>query len=74
MQPRQRVRSDSSKPPSRNTAALILFGRSAYITMALSFGCIGFYGGIVLSGDSYNPHSYAMGAGMLFAADRKSVV
>ena len=48
-------------------AALILFGRSAYVTMAIGFGGIGFYGGIVMSGDSYDPHAYAMGAGLLFA-------
>ncbi|MDO9412787.1 MAG: ATP-binding protein [Pseudolabrys sp.] len=54
-------------PPSRNMAALILFGRSAYVTVALLFGAMGFYGGIILSGDTYDPHAYAMGAGTLFA-------
>ena len=60
-------RTTAKKTPSRNMTALILFGRSAYITMALGFGGIGFYGGIVMSGDSYDPHAYAMGAGLLFA-------
>jgi PAS domain S-box-containing protein len=61
------ARATARKTPSRNMAALILFGRSAYITMALAFGGIGFYGGIVMSGDSYDPHAYATGAGILFA-------
>ncbi len=56
------------KFPSRNTAALVLFGRSVVITLSIVSGCIGFYAGIQSSSASYNPHNYATGAGALFAA------
>jgi PAS domain S-box-containing protein len=65
-------RSDRSRPPapphSRNTAALILFGRSAVITLSVVSGGLGFLAGIRLSSPDYDPHSYAIGTGALFAA------
>ncbi len=56
-----------SKATSRNTAALILFGRSVVVTMSVVSGALGFYAGIRLSSASYNPHDYATGAAALFA-------
>lgn len=53
---------------SRNTAALILFGRSAVITLSVISGALGFLAGIRLSSPDYDPHSYAIGTGALFAA------
>ena len=58
----------AAKPHSRNTAALILFGRSAVITLSVISGGIGFLAGIRLSSPDYDPHSYAIGTGALFAA------
>ena len=58
----------AAKPHSRNTAALILFGRSAVITLSVISGGIGFLAGIRLSSPGYDPHSYAIGTGALFAA------
>ena len=55
-------------PHSRNTAALILFGRSAVITLSVISGGLGFLAGIRLSSLDYDPHSYAIGTGALFAA------
>jgi PAS domain S-box-containing protein len=67
MQTGQKVTRASSKPPSRNTAALVLFGRSVVITLSVVSGCIGFLAGVRMSSASYNPHDYATGAGALFA-------
>ncbi|MDO8878629.1 MAG: ATP-binding protein [Pseudolabrys sp.] len=53
---------------SRNTAALILFGRAVVITLSVVSGALGFYSGVRLSSATYNPHDYATGAGALFAA------
>ena len=55
-------------PHSRNTAALILFGRSAVITLSVISGGLGFLAGIQMSTPDYDPHSYAIGTGALFAA------
>ncbi|MFA6264247.1 MAG: ATP-binding protein [Pseudolabrys sp.] len=55
------------KPHSRNTAALILFGRSAVITLSVISAALGFLAGIQISRPNYDPHSYAIGAGALFA-------
>ncbi|HWK94597.1 MAG TPA: ATP-binding protein [Pseudolabrys sp.] len=52
---------------SRNTAALILFGRSAVITLSVISGGIGFLAGIHVSSADYDPHGYAIGASTLFA-------
>ncbi|MBI1203743.1 MAG: response regulator [Rhodopseudomonas sp.] len=57
-----------TKPNSRNTRALVLFGRSAMATLAVASGGLGFIAGIQASSTSYNPHAYATGAGTLFAA------
>lgn len=59
---------DPSAPHSRNTAALILFGRSAFVTLSVISGGLGFLAGIRLSSPNYDPHGYAIGAGALFAA------
>jgi PAS domain S-box-containing protein len=67
MQPGRKVPRASSKPPSRNTAALVLFGRSVVITLSVVSGGIGFLVGVRMSSPGYNPHDYATGAGALFA-------
>ena len=67
MQPGQKVPRASSKPPSRNTAALVLFGRSVFVTLSVVSGGIGFLAGVRMSSATYNPHDYATGAGALFA-------
>lgn len=56
------------KEDSRNTRSLVLFGRTVVITLSVISGCLGFYTGVRLSSESYNPHSYAAGVGALFAA------
>ncbi|MCF8476919.1 MAG: response regulator [Pseudolabrys sp.] len=56
------------RPPSRNTAALILFGRSVVGTFAVVSGWLGFMTGIRMSADTYDPYAYANGVGALFAA------
>lgn len=62
-------RSRRSPPQhSRNTAALILFGRSAVITLSVCSAGLGFLAGIRMSSPDYDPHSYAIGTGALFAA------
>jgi PAS domain S-box-containing protein len=58
---------NASKPPFRTKAALVLFGRSVVITLSVISGCIGFLAGIRVSSGQYNPHSYAIGSGALFA-------
>jgi len=58
----------AAAPPSRNKAALVLFGRSVVITLSVISGTIGFLTGINVSRAQYDPHSYATGAGALFAA------
>ena len=63
MQPGQQT-----KTVSRNTKSLVLFGRTVVITLSVISGCLGFYTGIRLTSESYNPHSYATGTGALFAA------
>jgi len=61
-------KADKPAPHSRNTAALILFGRSAVITLSVISGGLGFLAGIRISSPDYDPHSYAIGTGALFAA------
>ncbi len=53
---------------SRNTRSLVLFGRTVVITLSVISGGLGFYAGARLTGESYNPHSFATGTGALFAA------
>lgn len=62
------TRNSRAAPHSRNTAALILFGRSAVITLSVISGGLGFLAGIRVSSPDYDPHSYAIGTGALFAA------
>ncbi|HVZ54897.1 MAG TPA: ATP-binding protein [Pseudolabrys sp.] len=52
----------------RNMAALLLFGRSIFVTTAVIFSGIGFLAGIAIQHDSYDPYSYATGVATLFAA------
>jgi PAS domain S-box-containing protein len=58
----------TSKTPSRNKAALTLFGRAVVITMSVLSGGLGFITGIRMSSAAYDPYSYATGVGALFAA------
>ena len=51
----------------RNTAALLLFGRSIFITTAVMFAALGFLAGIAIQHDNYDPYNYATGVGTLFA-------
>jgi len=62
------ARHNRTAPHSRNTAALILFGRSAVITLSVISGGLGFLAGIRIASPDYDPHSYAIGTGALFAA------
>src|SRR5471032_992602 len=52
---------------SRNTASLVLFGRAVVITLSIVSAWLGFLAGIRFQSGSYDPHSYAIGAGALFA-------
>ena len=61
-------RNRPSQPHSRNVAALILFGRSAVVTLSIISGALGFYAGIQASSADYDPHAFALGAAALFAA------
>ena len=53
---------------SRNTRSLVLFGRTVVITLSVISGGLGFLAGVRIQNGTYNPHSYAIGAGALFAA------
>jgi len=53
---------------SRNTASLVLFGRAVVITLSVVSAWLGFLTGARLQAGTYDPHSYAIGAGALFAA------
>ena len=68
------MRSDTkiteAPPPTngeRNKAALLLFGRAVIVTTAVICGALGFLAGIAIQRDTYNPHDYATGVGVLFA-------
>jgi PAS domain S-box-containing protein len=52
---------------SRNTASLVLFGRTVVITLSIISAWLGFIAGIRLQSGAYDPHAYAIGAGALFA-------
>jgi PAS domain S-box-containing protein len=58
----------SRRNAARNQRALILFGRAAWTTLAVCSGAIGFFVGIRLQQDNYDPYAYASGVGSLFAA------
>ena len=53
---------------SRNTRALVLFGRAVVTTFAVVSGGLGFLAGMRFQGDTYDPKAYAIGASALFAA------
>src|SRR5664280_1566255 len=53
---------------ARNKAALVLFCRAVVTTLAVISGGLGFLAGIRIQSGTYDPHSYAIGAGALFAA------
>ncbi len=46
----------------------MLFGRTVVVTLSVVSGALGFLAGARLQEGAYNPHSYAIGAGSLFAA------
>ena len=52
---------------ARNTAALILFGRTVVITLSVVSAGLGFLAGARMKSGTYDPHAYAIGAGALFA-------
>ena len=53
---------------SRNMASLVLFGRAVVVTLSIVSAWLGFLAGVRFQSGSYDPHSYAIGAGALFAA------
>ena len=53
---------------SRNTKSLVLFGRTVMITLSIVSAWLGFLAGVSMQSDAYDPHTYAIGAGALFAA------
>ena len=53
---------------SRNTRSLVLFGRTVVITLSVVSASLGFLAGARMQHGTYDPHSYAIGAGSLFAA------
>jgi PAS domain S-box-containing protein len=53
---------------SRNTRSLVLFGRTVVVTLSVVSGTLGFLAGARMQNGTYDPHSYAIGAGALFAA------
>jgi PAS domain S-box-containing protein len=72
MQTKLRTKSASSlvrsaRNAARNKRALILFGRAAWTTFAVCSATIGFYAGIQLQSDNYDPSSFASGVAALFA-------
>jgi PAS domain S-box-containing protein len=68
MQPKSTSKTVAAiRATSRNTASLVLFGRAVVITLSIISAWLGFLAGIRFQSGSYDPHSYAMGAGALFA-------
>ncbi|MEP7030113.1 MAG: ATP-binding protein [Pseudolabrys sp.] len=53
---------------SRNTASLVLFGRTVMVTLSIVSAGLGFIAGVRFQNGTYDPHAYAIGAGALFAA------
>jgi PAS domain S-box-containing protein len=51
----------------RNRAALVLFGRAVMTTLAIISAGLGFFTGIQMQSDTYDPYAYATGVGALFA-------
>jgi PAS domain S-box-containing protein len=58
----------SIRNAARNRAALVLFGRAVVSTLAVISAGLGFFTGIQISKDTYDPYAYATGVGALFAA------
>ncbi len=52
---------------SRNKAALVLFGRAVLTTLAIISASLGFLTGVRLQSATYDPSTYAIGAGTLCA-------
>jgi signal transduction histidine kinase/CheY-like chemotaxis protein len=52
---------------TRNQRALIVFGRAVTTTLAVIAVALGFLAGIKLHANTYDPHTYAIGASALFA-------
>jgi len=48
---------------SRNTRSLVLFGRTVVTTLSIVSAWLGFLAGVSMQSDTYNPHTYAIGAG-----------
>jgi PAS domain S-box-containing protein len=68
MQPTSTAKRVSAvRTASRNTASLVLFGRTVVITLSIVSAWLGFIAGIRLQSGTYDPHAYAIGAGALFA-------
>ncbi len=57
----------AARKKTRNTAALVLFGRAAMTTLALFCGALGFLAGIRVQAPNYDPNTYAAGTGVLLA-------
>jgi PAS domain S-box-containing protein len=53
---------------AHNRAALVLFGRAVVTTLAVISGALGFFTGIQVQHDTYDPYAYSTGVGALFAA------
>src|SRR5471030_2768820 len=69
MQPKSKHKTVATiRTASRNRASLVLFGRAVVITLSIVSAWLGFLAGIRLQSGDYDPHSYAIGAGALFAA------
>ena len=65
---RARSPAHTIRKSARNRAALLLFGRSVVMTLAIISGGLGFFTGIQMQRGSYDPYAYASGVGALFAA------
>src|SRR5471030_2200830 len=69
MQPKSTAKKVAAiRTASRNTRSLILFGRAVVVTLSIVSAWLGFLAGIRFQSGDYDPHSYAIGAGALFAA------
>jgi signal transduction histidine kinase/CheY-like chemotaxis protein len=69
MQPKSTAKKVAAiRTASRNTRSLILFGRAVVVTLSIVSAGLGFMAGIRFQSGDYDPHSYAIGAGALFAA------
>jgi PAS domain S-box-containing protein len=53
---------------TRSLRALVLFGRAVMTTLAIISGALGFLTGVRIQHSNYDPYTYAIGTGALFAA------